>query len=307
MSIAIVFPGQGAQRVGMAADFVSSFAESKSIFAKASNALELNMEMLCFEQNDLLDQTEFTQPAILTAEIAMLEAIKSKYGLIATYFAGHSLGEYTALVAAEVLTLEDAVKIVRKRGALMQRAVPVGVGAMAALICDDLEKTTYREVVKASGAEIANVNSSAQVVISGSKQAVELTCANLKDKLPQVRSIFLNVSAPFHCSLMRVIEEEFRATLMQAKPRMKVEQSASVFSNFSGKLHSAPTLIDNLVNQISGSVLWNDNMQNIAKLSSAVFEIGPGRVLGKFFSTLNVSVKTITDLRSLEKCMEFVK
>ena len=193
---AVVFPGQGAQRVGMAKDFVAAYPESAAVFAAASAATGLDMAELCFTENEQLNQTEFTQPAILTAEIAMFAALKAHYGFAPRVFAGHSLGEYTALVAAGVVPLEAAVQIVRKRGALMQQAVPLGVGAMAALISDDLATFDYQAVVKETGAEIANFNSAKQVVISGPKAAVEEASRVLKEKFPTLTVIPLNVSAP---------------------------------------------------------------------------------------------------------------
>ena len=299
--IAVVFPGQGSQRVGMAQEFYKSYPESRQVFDLASAAIEVDMAELCFTENDRLGQTEFTQPAILTAEIAMLSAIKKNFNFEPSYFAGHSLGEYTALVAAGVVTLEDAVRIVRKRGSLMQRAVPLGVGAMAALICDEIDKTNYRQVVLDAQAEVANFNSTTQVVISGKKDAVELACANLRAQYPEMNIIALDVSAPFHCSLMRGIQSDFEEYLRSFESKMHLGRCTTVISNFFGTFHTEQTLIEGLVSQISGSVLWVKNMEALSAVAGNIYEIGPGRVLSKFFSSLGVTAKSITDFRSLEK------
>ena len=252
---AVVFPGQGAQRQGMAQDYFASFAESRRVFDEASEATGVDMAQLCFEDDERLHQTEFTQPAILTAEIAIWRALKKRYNFEAQYFAGHSLGEYSALVAAGVIPLGDAARIVRKRGALMQRAAPRGSGAMAALIYDDILQSDFLDIVQEAGAEAANFNSLQQVVISGAKAAVEAAESALKERYPEMRVIFLNVSVPFHCSLMRGILEEFEGCLGAFEGNFDLERAACVLSNYNGGFHRGETLIEHLVLQISGSVL----------------------------------------------------
>jgi malonyl CoA-acyl carrier protein transacylase len=301
--IAVVFPGQGSQRVGMAKEFFDTYPESKDVFNEASQAIEVDMVNLCFTENDRLGQTEFTQPAILTAEIAMLAALKKHFNFKPGYFAGHSLGEYTALVAAEVVPLADAVKIVRKRGALMQRAVPVGVGAMAALIQDDIGKTDYQQIVTDANAEVANFNSTSQVVISGRKAAVDLACQVLREAHPEMTIIGLDVSAPFHCSLMRDIETEFEEYLRSFTGNMQLAKSTRVISNFFGSFHTEQSLLEGLVSQISGSVLWLKNMEALSAVTGDIYEIGPGRILSKFFNSLGVTAKSIVDFRSLKKVL----
>lgn len=297
----MVFPGQGCQKVGMARDFAERYAESAEIFDRASDALKLNMRELCFEPSDLLDKTEFTQPAILTAEIAILAALNKHYAVKPQYFAGHSLGEYSALVAADVFKLEDAVQIVRQRGALMQSAVPQGIGAMAALIMAEIPEDQVKEICKEHGSECANFNSSDQIVISGEKNAVELSCQALASRFAQMRIIALNVSAPFHSSLMRPIEGSFKQFLTSFAERFNLSNCNKVLSNFSGTYHTADTLVSALVDQISGPVRWVDNMKAIGKNSIPIYEVGPQRVLSKFLATLNIPSKAITDIRSLEK------
>lgn len=296
-----VFPGQGSQKVGMAQDFVAAYPESKTVFEQASQALDLDIEALCFTENDKLNQTEFTQPAILTAEIAMLAGVQKEFPIAAEYFAGHSLGEYTALVAAGVIPFAEAVKIVRKRGALMQKAVPVGEGAMAALIADNIDTLDIASVVKGAGAEVANFNSKTQIVISGKAPAVAAASAQLKEKFPTMNIIQLNVSAPFHSSLMRNIEPEFEAFLKTLLPKFNLANASKVLSNYSGTFHTADTLLKNIVSQISGSVDWLANMRAVGGVSQDIIEIGPARVLTKFFTTIDVTARAVTDVRSMKK------
>ena len=173
--IGVVFPGQGSQRIGMARDFYDTFAITKDRFKEASEVIEVDIAKLCFEENDDINLTQYTQPALLTVEIGMYQAIQNKYQLSVHYFAGHSLGEYTALVAAGAIPFKDAVKIVHKRGSLMQSAMNENdeSGGMAALVCDNIEDTIYRNIIKKSNTELANLNSKNQVIISGQKVDIE--------------------------------------------------------------------------------------------------------------------------------------
>jgi trans-AT polyketide synthase, acyltransferase and oxidoreductase domains len=296
----LVFPGQGSQRPGMGSDFYENFPQSKEIFSRASAALGEDIPAICFPENPKLDLTEYTQPCILTCSIAILESFREELTLDSALFAGHSLGEYTALVAAGVFQLEDAVKIVRKRGALMQQAVPAGEGVMAALIAEDLQNLPYRDIVLAAGAEIANVNSPEQTVISGRKTAVEQAITALEEKLPQIQVLQLNVSAPFHSSLMKPAETEFREYLTGFSKSINFKNAGRVASNVSGKLHSETTLIDDLVAQISAPVRWLDNMQLLIQSNNPVLEIGPNKVLTRFFSAQGVKIKSVTNLKSMQ-------
>ncbi len=296
----LVFPGQGSQRPGMGADFFENFPGAKAVFERASAALGEDLGAICFSENEKLDLTEYTQPCILTCSIAMLETLRNELPLEAAFFAGHSLGEYTALVAAGVFQLEDAVKIVRKRGALMQRAVPAGEGAMAALIAEDLQNLPYQELVLASGAEIANVNSAEQTVISGQKVNVEKAVAALEEKLPQIQVIFLNVSAPFHSSLMKPAESEFREYITGFSPSINFTPAGRVASNVSGTLHNESTLIDNLVAQIGAPVHWLENMRLLIETKNPILEIGPNKTLSRFFGAEGVKIKSVTNLRSMQ-------
>ncbi len=299
MKCAIVFPGQGSQRPGMGEDFYKEYPVAKQVYQAASEASGLDLEEICFREDERLNLTECTQPAILTTEIAMLRVAEEELGLTPEYFAGHSLGEYTALVASGALELGDAVQIVRKRGALMQRAVPEGEGAMAACILPSLIDCDFREIVTDSGAEIANYNSKDQVVISGKKEFVEKATGALQEKFPDIQIVFLTVSAPFHSSLMKSIEPEFRGFL-ESFP-LKREKSSNVLSNYTGNFHVPENLTENLTKQISGSVDWIANMRVLISKNVPILEIGPNRPLGKFFQTLGKEVPSITTTKSMKK------
>ncbi len=301
---AVVFTGQGSQRPGMAQDFAESSDAAKRIFDEASEAIGEDMADLCFTENDRLNLTEYTQPAIVTAEIAIYSAIRESYGFEASYFAGHSLGEYAALVAAGVVPFAAAVKIVKERGRLMQAAVPEGVGKMAALLASEIESTDFASITKDAGAEVANYNSAGQIVISGKAEAIEKASAQLAEKYPEMRIIPLEVSAPFHSSLMAEIEPAFKEYLEQFLPEMDLSKGAAVLSNFTGGFHQPDELIQNLVRQISGSVRWTDNMRALIDTGASIYEVGPNKVLTKFFATLGVTVPAIINMRSAGKTFE---
>ena len=296
---AVVFPGQGAQKPGMAQDFHDQYETSKKVFDEASEATGVDIAAICFSEEDpRLNLTEFTQPCILTAEIAVYRILEQEHNFKPGFFAGHSLGEYTALVAAGVMNLGEAVQIVRKRGALMQAAVPENVGAMAAIILPGLENTNYAEIIAKHKAEIANINSPEQVVISGSKEAVQAAGQELKEVFAKPESSadedeaanegidvrFLTVSAPFHSSLMKKIEPEFADYLKSFSGSFDLSGANKVVSNFTADFHQPDTLLENLVNQISGPVRWVDNMRLLGQHADKIFEVGPNRPLGKFFS-----------------------
>lgn len=298
MSYSIVFPGQGSQKPGMGQDFFEKYKLAQEVFEEASEAIQLDLKELCFTENEKLNLTEFTQPAILTTEIAMLRVLESEFGIKGEYFAGHSLGEYTALVAANVLDLQSAVKIVRKRGALMQSAVPEGVGAMAACIATNIIETNIKDLVTECGAELANLNSKNQVVISGRKEKVEEAAKKVKETIPEVDVVFLNVSAPFHSSLMKPIEKEFHEYLSSFT--FKTENCTRVLSNFTGEFHKPESLLTHLTSQISGSVKWIENMTVLISKNLPIIEIGPNKPLAKFFQTLGAEIVSIINLRGLK-------
>lgn len=299
-----VFAGQGSQRPGMGKDFYEEFEESRRIFDEASESINEDLKKICFEEDSRLDLTEYTQPSILTMEMAIYEVLK-KFNKHGSYFAGHSLGEYSALTAAGVFQLKDVVKIVKKRGELMQKAVPEGVGSMAALMAENINQYDYKKILYEFDVDLANMNSKDQVVISGKKINVEKAVEEIKKNYNSIDVIFLNVSAPFHSRLMKEIEQEFREYLLMFP--LEKEYAQKVLSNFTGDFHQPENLIDNLVYQISGSVKWIDNMNKLIERNIPIYEIGPNRPLGKFFLTLGKEVPSIINVRSLYKVFPDIK
>lgn len=301
--IAIVYPGQGAQRAGMARDFHEASAHARAVYAEASEAISLDLAALSFGDDPRLDLTEFTQPAIVTAEVAMTRTLEAELGLRATYFGGHSVGEYAALCAAGALPLADAVRLTRRRGALMQEAVPAGRGAMVAVIADGIADRDLGEL--GSEVDVANRNSPDQLVLSGAADAIAAACARLEIVLAGVehRLVPLNVSAPFHSRLMRGIEAPFAAALAEVAPRLVPAAAAGVTSNVSGGFHEprADAIVDALVRQLAGTVDWIANMRTLTGVGARVLEVGPGRPLRGFFKAAGHDVTSIVTLRSAEK------
>lgn len=302
---AIVFPGQGSQRSGMALDFVEQFSEARQILDQASSELGLDVESILRDEDPRLNLTEYTQPCILTAEIAMHESLKARFDLRADYFAGHSLGEYAALVAAGALPFGVAVKLVRARGRLMQSAVSPGQGAMSAVILENLPFAEVSALAQSLGVDIANDNSIHQVVLSGAAKGVAEANAALAERFQNVsiRVVPLEVSAPFHSRQMKGIESEFRGLLSAASSEIRAERATHVASNYTGAFHTGKLedLIEALTLQISGQVRWRDNMTALLQQTSRVYEIGPGRPLTGFFKTLGQPVTAITDLRTARR------
>ncbi|HLA27845.1 MAG TPA: ACP S-malonyltransferase [Syntrophales bacterium] len=301
-----VFPGQGAQRPGMGKDFYDSISVSRRTYEEASDALGWDVAAICFGEDERLDLTEYTQPCILTMEIAALRGLNSQYGFSPTIFGGHSLGEFTALVAAGVLTLTEAVQIVHIRGQLMQKAVPLGIGGMAAVISQNIDMEGVRKSLADLPIDVANENSAHQVVISGKLSALPEAEKRLREACvldPGFRFVLLNVSAPFHSRFMKPIEEPFARTLREVGKNMAPVNGIHVTSNFTGKFHSdsSEEIIICLVSQLSNTVRWTDNMQCLAERSDMIYEIGPSRPLRDFFKTLSVSCAPITNLSTAER------
>jgi [acyl-carrier-protein] S-malonyltransferase len=297
-----VFPGQGSQAPGMGKDLAEKFAVAREVFEEADDALGFAISRLCFEgPAEELHLTENTQPAILTTSIAAFRAARES-GLPAPEFvAGHSLGEYSALVAAHVLSLSDAVKTVRARGQYMQQAVPVGTGAMAAVIGGELRaiKDVCRQASADQVCSVANSNSPSQVVIAGNTEAVDRAIELLKGVAKRV--IKLNVSAPFHCALMRPAQEKLAAHLERltfSAPQMPV------VTNVDAKITTAPDeLRDALLRQVSSPVRWLESMQLLLAQNAQTFiEMGPGKVLSGLMRQTNRDVKclNVEDAASLE-------
>ncbi|MFN2424953.1 MAG: ACP S-malonyltransferase [Candidatus Binatia bacterium] len=303
--LAVVFPGQGAQKPGMGRDFFERYVECRAVFDTASTAVGYDMSALCFEDAARLALTEFQQPAILTTEIAMLEAMRAHYGWRPQLFAGHSLGEYTALVAAGVFDLADAVRLVTLRGRLMQEAVPAGAGAMTAIIHADLDIEWLRGIAASFGVDVGNHNALDQAALSGLAEDVAAAVAAVKAAPGRPRSIALRVSAPFHSRHMKSVEAPLREAIVKL-PRVHAEPAVHVLSNATGAFHtgSRPDLETRLAQQVTSTVRWVDCMRELIERDSEIVEVGPGRPLRGFFGSLGVeirsvtSVATIVDLRS---------
>lgn len=279
MSLAFVFPGQGSQQVGMGRALAEAFDESRAVFAEADAALGLELSRLCFEGPEAeLALTTNTQPAILAASIAALRPLAAR-GVRPDWVAGHSLGEWSALVAAGSLSLADALRTVRRRGQYMQEAVPVGTGAMAAILGLGLEaiEAACAEAAQGEVVQPANVNSPGQVVIAGHKGAVERASAACKSKGAK-RAVPLPVSAPFHCALMqpaqdRLAPELARLSFSDPLPPLVNNVDAEVVRDAAGCRAG-------LLRQVSGSVRWQQVVERLLQEGVTGFvEVGPGNVL----------------------------
>ena len=303
--IAFIFPGQGAQVCGMGQDFYEQTETGKKIFDKASGLLGFSMPELCFEKNDRLDITEYTQAAMVTAGIAMMRVLEEK-GIKPDVAAGLSLGEYCALAAAGVMSEEDAICTVRQRGILMQEAVPVGEGAMAAILA--LDAAAIEAVTGAmEGVWIANYNCPGQIVISGKKAAVEEACEKLKAAGAK-RALLLNVSGPFHSGMLTVAGEKLAQVLADVEiytPR--IPYVANVNAQF---VTTAEPVKDLLTRQVSSSVRWQQSVEAMINDGVDTFiEIGPGRTLAGFMKKISKEVKTmnVEKLEDIEKVAEALK
>lgn len=304
--IAVVFPGQGSQRPGMGKDFYDNSAVAKDTYREASEALKFDVTALCFEENDRLHLTENAQPCILATEIAMYRSIVDRWGIRPACFGGHSLGEYTALVAAGVMPFAEALRTVRTRGSLMQEAAPVGTGGMAAVLCEEIDRDELARLIADLPVDIANVNADNQLVLSGRREALDEAERRLEKTLTDregYRFVPLEVSAPFHSRFMTVIEEPFRRVLESMKTVRNPEAADTVTSNFSGHFHDGTyaSIVNALVRQLSNTVRWTDNMASIASRARSIFEIGPGRPLRKLFATMGVSCTSVTTFGAAER------
>ena len=309
--IAFVFPGQGSQKVGMGRELADGHPECRAVFDEADAALEEPLSTLCFEGPDArLVLTENTQPAILTVSIAAWRLLDSR-GIRPDFVAGHSLGEYSAHVAAGTIAFADAVRTVRRRGRYMQDAVPVGTGAMAAILGLDRDGVAAACVEAAEGEVVApaNLNAPGQVVIAGTAAAVARAGAAAKARGAK-RVIPLSVSAPFHCALMRPAEErlapELRA-LAVATPRVPVIANVDAAPKADGR-----SAIEALIRQISAPVLWEDVVSRLASEGvRAYVEVGPGTVLSGLIRKIHrearvANLETPADLEAVERLVQDV-
>lgn len=301
--IAFVFPGQGSQYPGMGKELADNFPAARQVFEEANDALDFDLATLCYNgPEDELKLTTNTQPAILTVSVAALRVIEQESGLRPAYVAGHSLGEYSALVAAGALAFADAVRTVRQRGAFMQEAVPVGVGAMAAILGLDAAEieAVCREAAQGQVVSPANFNSPGQVVIAGHAMAAERAIELAKARGAK-RAMPLPVSAPFHCSLMVPAGERLREVLAGVAVG---SLRTPVVTNVEATPNSdADRVKELLVAQVSAPVRWEESVQKMAELGVARFiEIGPGKVLAGLIKRIarGAAAQSVEDVAGLK-------
>lgn len=288
---AFVFPGQGSQYPGMGQDLVDEFDEARQVFDEADEALGFSLSRLCFEgPEEQLRLTEKTQPAMLAVSIALFRILEKREN-VPDYVAGHSVGEYAALVAAGGLDFQDAVRLVHQRGRFMQEAVPVGEGAMAAVMGLELSdvKQICQEAALGEVVSPANINTADQIVISGHRRAVERAAA-----LAQVRGArkvrSLPVSAPFHCGLMKPAQERLARVLEEITFQ---DLRVPLVNNLEAReVRDATGAREGLIGQVSSPVLWSESIERLVEAGVSTFvEVGPGRVLRGLIRRIAPSVK----------------
>ena len=310
MKTAFVFPGQGSQKVGMLKDLYEAYPIVRERFAQADEALGYSISQLCFEGPDTeLVKTANTQPAILTASVACYEILKEK-GFTPDIVGGHSLGEYSALVAAGVLDFKDAVYVVHKRGEYMQEAVPLGEGAMAAILALPRE-----EVVRICGevndtvgsVQAVNFNCPGQIVIAGATKAVEVAAEKMKEAGAK-RAVMLPVSAPFHSRLMEPAAKRLQEELDKIEVK---DAQIPVVANITGEiLKDGATIKEALVTQAAAPVLWEDCVATMVDFGVTRFvEVGPGKVLTGFTKKINKAMEltNVEDEASLATAIAFLQ
>ena len=301
--VAFLFPGQGSQSVGMGREFFENFSLARRVFEEADDALHFSISKLCFQgPEETLKLTENTQPAMLTTSIACLRVLQNEKGFTPRLTAGHSLGEYSALVASGGLAFSDAVRIVRLRGRFMQEAVPVGEGAMAAVLGMEREELE-RLCEEAAGEEVlapANFNSPGQIVISGHTRAVERAIERVKQK--GKKAMLLAVSAPFHSPLMKGAGERLAKEI---EPISVGELKIPVVTNVEAEINEDRNRVKPLlVAQVSSPVRWEESMKRMVQEGiERVLEIGPGKVLSGLMKRIDSKVETATieNLQTLKR------
>ena len=286
--IAFIYPGQGAQVPGMGQDFYEKSSLSRAVFDQGSEAVKLDLKKLCFEKNDLLDKTEYTQVAMVTACLAMTRAVEAM-GLHADMTAGLSLGEYCAIAAAEGMCDLDAIRTVRSRGIFMEHAAPEGTGAMSAVL--GLDGDVIEKVLEGrSGVSIANYNCPGQIVITGEKAAVEEAGAALKEAGAR-RVLPLKVSGPFHSPMMKPAGEELAKVFASVSMNpLKIPYVANINAEV---IMDCGQIENLLVQQVSGSVRWQQSVETMIREGvDTIVEIGPGKTLTGFLRKINKNVKS---------------
>ena len=300
---AFLFPGQGAQKTGMGQDFYEKFPSAREIFDQASQWLSLDMKALCFEKNDRLNLTEYTQAALVTTCLAM-EKVVEEYGLRPDVTAGLSLGEYCAIAVSGGMSVQDAITTVRKRGILMEQAVPAGEGSMAAVMGLDADK--IQAVLGGMKAEIANYNCPGQIVITGPKAAVEEASVKLKEAGAR-RVLPLKVSGPFHSSMLQNAGKELEKELSKVEfSSLKIPYVTNVTAQYVTDFKETKDL---LAKQISSSVRWQQSVERMLEDGVDTFvEIGPGKTLTGFMKKIAPDAKAyniqkVEDLELLPEIM----
>ena len=300
---AFIFPGQGSQYVGMGKELFENFSVAKRVFQEADDTLHFSVSALCFSgPEDVLKLTENTQPAILTTSVGALRVLEAEKGMIPQFTAGHSLGEYSALVASGALSFPEAVKTVRLRGKFMQEAVPVGEGAMAAVL--GMEREQIEELCEAcSSGEVlapANFNCPGQIVIAGHSKAVERAIERIKQE--GKKAVLLPVSAPFHSPLMKPAGDRLGKALEEISVR---DLKIPVVTNVEAEVNQSKDRVKGLlVAQVSSPVRWEESMRKmIEKGVEQVLEVGPGKVLSGLMKRIDnrIETKNLEDLQTLKK------
>ena len=306
----IVFPGQGSQKISMGKDLSDNFIEAKEVFEEVNEALDFDLTKIMWGDDEkALSLTYNAQPALMACGVASFRVLKKitgkKLPQLADYVCGHSLGEYTAMTVSEVFSLKECSKLLRLRGNAMQKAVPVGKGAMAAFIGADISKTLdiLKQVQSFGVCDIANDNSDGQVVISGDLEAVE-NAINLTKQYGIKRAVLLPVSAPFHCRLMQPAQ----LTMEEALNNLKFQQpTLPIISNINAEPETDPNkLRKNLINQVTGTVKWRETMLLAKKLGvQKITELGSGKVLTGIAKRMieNVSILNIENSADLENVL----
>ncbi|HMK52636.1 MAG TPA: ACP S-malonyltransferase [Thermodesulfobacteriota bacterium] len=300
---AFIFPGQGSQHVGMGKEFYDNFSVARRVFEEAEDSVRFSISKLCFEgPEETLKLTENTQPAMLAASIAALRVLETEKGITPQFSAGHSLGEYSALVASGALAFPETIRIVRLRGKFMQEAVPVGAGAMAALLGMEREQVE-RLCEEVSSGEVltpANFNCPGQIVIAGHSKAVERAIERVKQE--GKKAVLLPVSAPFHSPLMKPAGERLEKALEEISVN---DLKIPVVTNVEAEVNTLKERVKGLlVAQVSSPVRWEESMRRMGEKGiEKVLEIGPGKVLSGLMKRIDPRIETgnLEDLQTLKK------